>query len=155
MAEIIRNILVAVDFDERTTKLVNYAAELAKKFEANLWIVHIAAPEPDFVGYGVGPKYIRDSRADELKEEHRYLYALAERMQQQGVKVDALLIPGPTVQMILDEARKLEADLLITGSHDHSFIYNAFVGSTALELFKKSSIPLLTVPLDEGEEDLA
>jgi nucleotide-binding universal stress UspA family protein len=149
-----KNILVAVDFDERTFELVNYAAEFAKKFGAKIWIVHIAAPEPDFVGYDVGPTYIRDSRAGELRVEHKNLRVLVDKLLQEGIEADALLISGSTVKMILDEAKKLHADLIITGSHDHSFIYNAFVGSTSLELFKKSEIPLLTVPLDKIKERL-
>ncbi|MDF9800117.1 nucleotide-binding universal stress UspA family protein [Catalinimonas alkaloidigena] len=147
-----KNILVAVDFDERTFFLVDYAAELAKKFDAKIWIVHIAAPEPDFVGYDVGPQYIRDSRADTLKGEHKSLKLLTDKLHQQSIEADALLISGPTVQMILDEAKKLQADLIITGSHAHSFLYNAFVGSVSLALFKKSKIPLLTVPLGGDDE---
>ena len=46
---------------------------MAEKFGSKLWLVHIAAPDPDFVGYGTGPIYIRDSRAKELKEEHQQL----------------------------------------------------------------------------------
>lgn len=143
-----KNILVAIDFDERTYELVNYAAEFAKKFGAKIWIVHIAAPEPDFVGYSVGPEYIRDSRASELRSEHKNLHLLVDKLHQEGVEAEGLLVSGSTVKMILDEAKKLHADLIITGSHDHSFLYNAFVGNTSLELFKKSAIPLLTVPLD-------
>lgn len=148
-----KNILVAVDFDERTFELVTYAAKLAKKFDAKVWIVHIAAPEPDFVGFDVGPEYIRDSRAHELRVEHRNLKVLTDRLREEAIDTDALLIAGPTVQMILKEAQKLDADLIITGSHDHSFIYNAFVGNTSLELFKKSNIPLLTVPIDRMKKD--
>lgn len=151
MAEIINNILVAVDLDERTYKLVDYAAALASKFDAKVWIVHIAAPEPDFVGYDVGPQYIRDTRAETLKEEHKDLKKLTEKLHQQAIEADALLIAGPTVQMILDEAKKLKADLIISGSHDHSFLYKAFVGSIAEGIFRKAKIPLLTIPLDEKE----
>ena len=64
-----KNILVCIDFHEQTKNLINKAAEIAKAFNAKLWLVHVAAPDPDFVGYDVGPQYIRDARADELKEE--------------------------------------------------------------------------------------
>lgn len=148
-----KNILVAIDFDERTYELVAYAAEFAKKFSSKVWIVHIAAPEPDFVGYDVGPEYVRDNRAGELRVEHKNLQLLADKLLKEGVDAEGLLVQGPTVKMILDEAQKLYADLIITGSHDHSFIYNAFVGNTSLELFKKSRIPLLTVPLDSNKEN--
>lgn len=144
-----KNLLVAVDFDQRTNKLIDFAEKIALKFKAKVWIVHIAAPDPDFVGYEPGPQYIRDFRAGELKNEHKRLISWTEQLSKRGVESEALLIQGPTVKMILKEAQDLKADLLITGSHDHSFVYNAFVGSTALEIFKKSNIPLLTVPVGE------
>ena len=142
-----KNILVAIDFDEHTMEVVRHGIKLARAFEAKVWIVHIAAPNPDFVGYEPGPKYIRQTRADELRSEHRQVQEMADLAKKEGLEADGLLVDGPTVKMILEEATKLEADLIITGSHDHSFFYNVLVGNTTLELFKESDIPLMAIPL--------
>lgn len=142
-----KNILVALDFDLRSQQLTDYAASFAEKFEARLWLVHIAAPEPDFVGYDTGPQYIRETRAEDLREEHRVLQKMAEDLRKRSIAAEALLVQGPTVQTLLDECEKLEIDLLVIGSHEHGFLYNLFAENTALELFKKSNIPLLVVPL--------
>ncbi|MDZ7848114.1 MAG: universal stress protein [Owenweeksia sp.] len=99
----IKNILVAVDFKEHTDLLTDYAASLSQKLSARLWFVHIAAPHPDFVGYEVGPQYIRDMRAEDLKDEHRHLQKLANEHGKKGLKTEALLMQGPTVQTLLDE----------------------------------------------------
>lgn len=69
----IKNILVAIDFNETVGELLSYAEALAIKFDAKIWVLHVAAPNPDFVGYEPGPQYIRDFKADELREEHRSL----------------------------------------------------------------------------------
>lgn len=147
------NIFVAVDFKKKSTVLIDYAATLAEKFASKVWIVHIAAPEPDFVGYTPGPQYIRDSRAEELREEHRVLQDLSAVLDDMGIESEALLIQGPTVEMILEEADKLHADLIICGNHHHSFLHNAFIGSTANELFRKSKIPFLAIPVSDGDDD--
>lgn len=68
-----KNILVTIDFDVKTTLLIDNAYKLANAFGSKVWLVHIAAPDPDFVGYEIGPQYIRDNRAYELREEHRQL----------------------------------------------------------------------------------
>ena len=61
-----KNILVTVNFEEKETNLlIAKAVELAEKFGSKIWLIHIAAPDPEFVGYEVGPQYIRDHRADE------------------------------------------------------------------------------------------
>lgn len=142
-----KNILVAIDFEPQARLLIDYALTLSEKFSAKLWIVHIAAPNPDFVGYEAGPQYLRDMRAEELREEHQHLRNLGLLAQERGIEAEALLIQGPTVKMILEEAQKLAADLIVVGAHDHSFLHTAFTGNTALSLFKKTKIPLLAIPL--------
>ena len=144
----IQNILVAVDFTESDKIVLAYALQQAEKFGAKAWIVHIAAPDPDFVGYQVGPQYIRDYRAEDLKTEHKTLKTYADNFGNVGVSAEGLLIQGPTVETILDEATKLRIDLFVVGAHKHSFIYRLFNADTSIELTKKSKIPLLIVPAD-------
>ncbi|WP_017730513.1 universal stress protein [Nafulsella turpanensis] len=146
---IMKNILTAVDADERTIQLVDYAAELASRFFAKVWILHIDTTAPGFIGYEIGPQFIKYFKPEELRQEHQHLQAFADRLNSQGIEAESLFIQGPTVKMILEEARKLQADLLIIGSHYHSFLYQAFQESTSLQLFKQSKIPLLTIPLDD------
>lgn len=68
-----KNILVTIDFEEKGQVLIEKAAELAEKFNAKLWLVHVAAPDPDFIGYDVGPQYVRDVLAKDLRNEHKLL----------------------------------------------------------------------------------
>lgn len=143
----INSILVAVDFDDRSEIVVNYAAAIAQKFNAQLWIVHVAAPEPGFVGYQVGPEYIRHTRAEDLRDEHRFLQKIAAGVREKGGKAEALLIQGPTVDTLLEELDKLEVDLLVTGANQHGTLYRTFAEDTAIELLKKSDIPVLSIPL--------
>lgn len=142
-----KNIFLALDFEESSNVLTDYAVHFANCFGAKVWVVHIAAPDPDFVGYGVGPQYIRDKRAEELREEHRFLQKVAKDLMDKGIEAEALLIQGPTVPMILEEAEKLNSDIIITGSHDHGFLHNAMYGHTAKKLINKTKIPLLIVPI--------
>jgi nucleotide-binding universal stress UspA family protein len=141
-----KNILVAIEFGEKASLLVQKTAELALKFSAKVWLIHIAAPEPDFVGYEVGPQYIRDSRAETLKEEHHLLIEYANTLKAMGLEAEGLLIQGATVDMIVEESEKLKADLVVIGHDEHSFLYDLFVGSTAAGVLKKSDVPLLIIP---------
>jgi nucleotide-binding universal stress UspA family protein len=142
------NILVAIDFNGDNEKLVDKAAELAQSFKSKIWLVHVAAPEPDFIGYGPGPQTVRDDRAEDLREEHRNLQKMALRLRNIGIEADALLIQGFTVDSILEKCQQVKADLLVIGSHEHGAFYNLFSENTALELFKRNVIPLLVVPMD-------
>ena len=58
-----KNIILAIDFSESTQRILDNAIEVAKAFSAHLYIIHVAAPNPDFVGYEVRPKCERDAVA--------------------------------------------------------------------------------------------
>ncbi|PTB97554.1 universal stress protein [Marivirga lumbricoides] len=143
-----KNILVSIDFKNDEQLLLDQAVQFAKAFSAKIWLLHIGAPDPDFVGYSVGPQYIRDAKAEDLREEHHSLQHYSELMHAQAVKAEALLIQGATVESILQEAQQLKADLIIIGHHEHSILYKIFQESVSSEVMKKSKIPVLMVPLE-------
>ena len=143
-----KNILVTIDFSENEHLLIDQAFQLAEQFDSKIWLIHIAAPDPFFVGYEVGPQYIRDFRASELRKEHKLLQEHTDALKKKGVDAEGLLIQGATVEMIMEEAEKLNVDLITVGHHEHSFLYQAFVGSVSGKIIKKSKIPVLIVPFD-------
>ncbi len=142
-----KNILLTVDFEENTDFLINKAHELAEKFEAKVWLLHVAAPDPDFVGYEIGPQYIRDFRADELRNEHKTLQQLADQLKAKGIEAEGLLIYGATIDMIIEESVKLKCDLLMVGYREHGLLYRVLNPTTSFEIIKKSRIPVMIVPL--------
>jgi len=144
-----KNILVTIDFDDNTEILLDQAMYLARAFESKIWLLHIASPEPDFIGYGVGPQYIRDFRAKELRDEHLFLHEKSKEINLQDIASESLLIQGATIEMIILESKKLNIDLIIAGHHEHGFLYSAIVGSVSAQIMKKSKIPVLIIPLDE------
>ncbi len=142
-----KNILVTIDFNKNEQSLVDKAFQLAEQFDSKIWLIHIAAPDPDFVGYDIGPQYIRDSRASVLREEHKLLQKQADELKEKGVNAEGLLVQGATIEMIMAESKKLNIDLIIAGHHEHNFLYKAFVGSVSGQIIEKSKIPVLIVPL--------
>lgn len=145
----LNNLLLAVDVDNTDRVLIDYAIKIAEKFGSKAWIVHVAAPDPDFVGYGVGPEYIRESRAEDLRNEHRILQKYITEFNERSIVADALLIQGPTVEMLQTEIEKLNIDHLIMGSHKHGFFYDIFVGHTSVRMLKHIDIPVTIIPLPD------
>lgn len=144
-----KNIMVAVDFNDSIGELMVYADLLAQKFDSKVWVLHVAEPEPDFIGYEPGPQYIRDIKAEEYREEHRNLQEICKNFVSSTVKAEALLIQGSTVETVMSEAQKLKIDLLIVGTHKHSFLHNLLQENVSMELVKKAEIPMLTIPIEE------
>lgn len=144
-----KNIMVAVDFNDSIGELMVYADNLAQKFNSKVWVLHVADPEPDFIGYEPGPQYIRDIKAEEYREEHRNLQEICKNFLSKDIHAEALLIQGSTVETVMSEAQKLQIDLLIVGTHKHSFLHNLLQESVSMELIKKAEIPMLTIPINE------
>jgi nucleotide-binding universal stress UspA family protein len=141
-----KNILVPVDFSAETDRVISMAATLASATKAHLWIVHVAAPDPDFVGFDAGPTYVREQRAEILRQEHVQIQELAASMKQQGLACEGLLVQGPTTDTLLEEIDRLQADLVIMGSHGKSGLFKAFVGSVSEQVLRESRVPVMIVP---------
>src|SRR5262245_54798649 len=109
------HVLAAIDFSQFTDHVIDGAARLAKALRGRLWVLHVTAPDPDFVGYDTGPPSAIESRVVELRDEERALAAIADRLRAEGLDVTALLIEGPTVETILEQARRHSADLIVLG----------------------------------------
>src|SRR5579863_10664263 len=97
-------ILVAIDLETGTDRLVAEAQRYGQAFNATIDIVHVAEPDPDFVGYLKRPDpgnksqedMIRVSHATALRTEHHQTQALAAALRANGIRVDqALAVQGP------------------------------------------------------------
>ena len=142
-----KSILVAVDFSQGTQRVLDCAADQARAFGCPVWVLHVAAPEPDFVPHAADPPSMRDQVAAELRAEHRQVQALAAQLTERGLDATPLLVAGPTVEKIGEEAASLEAGLVVIGSHGHGLVHRALLGSVSEGLVRHSEVPLLIVPV--------
>jgi nucleotide-binding universal stress UspA family protein len=142
-------LLIGVDLSESTEKVVKKAEEIATALSAKMWLLHVAEPEPDFVGLKVGPQSARDSLSRRFHAEHRQIQEMAERLRKTGLDTTALLVQGATVETILKEALKLDVDMIVAGSHGRGAMYQLLVGSVSEGVLHKSKCPVIVVPTHE------
>ena len=141
-----KTILAAVDFSSVSADVIARAAELAQAFGAALYLLHVAAPDPDFVGYEPGPDSVRDSVAAELREDHRRLQERSGELRAAGLDCTALLVQGATAETIEREAERLAADVIVLGSHGHGALHRALLGSVSEHVLHHAQRPLLILP---------
>lgn len=143
-----KTILAAIDFSDATHRVVTAAAELARALNAELHLLHVVPPDPDFVGYEPGPQHVRDQVAQSIVEDRHEIVELRDRMKTSGIQVQALVVQGPTIQKILEETHRLPADLVVIGTHGHGALYDLVLGSVSDGVVRKSPCPVLVVPRD-------
>jgi nucleotide-binding universal stress UspA family protein len=142
-------LLVGIDLSESTEKIVKKVEEIAKTLSAKVWLLHVAEPEPDFVGFEMDSQSERDNRSKIFHGEHHRIQEIADRMRKNGLDTTALLVQGATVETILNEASKLDVDMIVVGSHGRSAIYHLLVGNVCEGILHKSECPILVVPTHE------
>ena len=142
-----KKILVPVDFSNVTDRTLQAAARLAGALKAELLLLHVAAPEPEFIGYETGPASVRQAVAHQLSAEHKQLQAMQHALESQALQVTALLVQGYTAEKILAEAERLPADLIVMGSHGHGGLHHLLMGSVAEGVVRKARCPVVLVPV--------
>jgi nucleotide-binding universal stress UspA family protein len=142
-------LLIAIDLSDATDKILDHIKKFALKIKPKIWIVHVVQPDPDFVGYEVGPKAERDFIAKKFQKKHTNLQKISEQLRETGLEATPLLLQGATVETILEEADDIDADMIIVGSHGRGMMYNIFIGSVSKEILKNSKRPVLIIPTRE------
>ncbi|MEN8124938.1 MAG: universal stress protein [Bacteroidota bacterium] len=143
-----KNILVAIDFGDEEELIVQKAIEIGVKFKSKIWIIHAAAPDPDFVSFDAGPQSVRDDRAKTLHEENKIIGLLTDKVKAEGLDATGLLIQGSTIELILKESEKLKADLIIIGHKKLGFFEKFIKGSVSSGILQNSKIPIMVIPID-------
>jgi nucleotide-binding universal stress UspA family protein len=141
------NVLAAVDFSGFTDPVLRTVEQIvAAAPEARIWLLHVAEPDPSFVGYDAGPAVVRDQVAAEYRREHQQLQACAERLRGSGAEVTALLIRGAIADTILREAARLDIELIVMGSHGYGAIVELIAGGVCKVVLRKALCPVLVIP---------
>ncbi len=151
----IKTILCPVDFSAFSRHALEHAAQLAKWFGSQLVVFYVyappAPPPPVFYGGVPGPTpepfppltaSPEQTQADMTAE----LTKFTSSVDLTGVQVRVRAQPGSPVRDILDEARAVESDLIVLGTHGHTGFDRLVLGSVTDKVLRKATCAVLTVP---------
>ena len=141
-----RNILVPIDFSDVAETVLAEAIDLARAFEAKIWLIHVAAPEAAFVGYEFGLLPSRDRVANEVRREHQMLQHHQDSLRAAGLDATAMLVAGSGAEKILEEAQRVEADMIVLGCHGHGALSHLLTGSVCEGVLRHATCPVVIVP---------
>jgi nucleotide-binding universal stress UspA family protein len=147
-----QTVLACIDLSANSAAVVACARKLTHP-SGELVLLHVAAPDPDFVGYDVGPPTVRDQVAKELRAEHRSVQALAATLSLGPLRVTPLTVQGVVVQRVLEHAERLGAELIVVGSRGRSALAELISGSTVHGLLRAATVPVVVVPLSTTDRE--
>ena len=144
-------VLAALDLARTTPDVLREARIWARRLSAELILIHVAEPDPDFIGYGAGPESVRLAVAHKFTRAHQRIEALSVELRKEGLDATALLLQGATAETILREAERLSADVVLMGTRARGAVRELFVGSVSKEVLRRSTRPVLLIPPRDAE----
>jgi nucleotide-binding universal stress UspA family protein len=133
---IYRHILVALDGSADSKTALRHAVTLARDQNAKLTLLTIVPHTPTPVGPGVAPPPETDESHNEIIKQ-----ALAEIPHDIGVTTR--LEHGEIADTILKLVASETYDLLVMGSHGHSRVHRALLGSVSQRVLHRAAVPVL------------
>lgn len=143
----VEKIFVPTDFSPCSEEAIAYAVFLAEQLNATILLTHILEP----IGYPIDFAMIESSEFDQMKASQA-LDRIARPWRQKGIRIETHLFKGDPVAQIVKEAKNLECDLIVMGTHGRTGMAHLMMGSVAERVIRTSSIPVLTVRQRKGKE---
>ncbi len=140
-------ILCPVDFSDTSAHALETAIELATQLNAKIHLVHVyqypafSMPEADLatpIDLSLQYDYV-----DRLKQQ---LEDLRNKYSDSGINVGSTLAEGVPYVEIVETAKKINADLIIIGTHGRTGLSHMLLGSVAERVVRSSVVPVLSVP---------
>ncbi len=141
----IKRILFPTDFSEGAKNALPYAVDMAKTYDAKLYLIHvlydIATASGLHIPHTSADQMYADLQATAKKELDRF--GLRER---EGLKdVEHIVSRGVPYEEILKFAKDNDIDLIVIGTHGRKGLDRVLFGSTAERVVRNSSCPVMTV----------
>ncbi|WP_303722254.1 universal stress protein [Malonomonas rubra] len=160
MLPIYKKILVTTDLSPNAEHAFKHAITIAKQHNSEIYLLSVI-PEVDtsfrsyvtaVMGTGQLEKLEREHEVaarEEIKQEidHFAKEELADQPELLKQFAGSIVIHGHPVAGILQTADKLDADLIIMGTHGKGDLQYAFLGSVTEKVLRKSKRPVLAIPL--------
>jgi nucleotide-binding universal stress UspA family protein len=138
----IRRLLVPLDFSGKSRQALRYAVPVAEKFGARIVLLHVVEPVP--------------VTAPEMAMVQPDLLPLKRQAVRQLEELAAALVPpelhdrgvvtiGHAAVEILATAKRVRADMIVLTTHGHSGLKRFFMGSTAEQVVRHATCPVLSV----------
>lgn len=139
----LNRIVCPTDFSATAARAVAYGAALADSFGATLILLHVI-PELNYplrsFGMAASFPHLREELHERARDELKKAAA-----QFKDLKTEIDLRDGDAHEQILLCAKEKNADMIVIGTHGHTGIKHALLGSTAEKVVRMSDCPVLTV----------
>lgn len=139
-------ILAPIDGSEAAAASLEHALSLGETFDGTVHVLFVADTAQDSVTV-VGTDVI-----DALVGEGTTVVEEAEeRAQRRGIDVQTAVEQGDPASVILDHAEKVDADVIVMGTHGRRGLTRFLLGSVTERVLRSASAPVIAVTPSDDE----
>jgi nucleotide-binding universal stress UspA family protein len=163
----IQRLLYATDLSPNSAYAFRYAINSAMKHDAKIIILHVfESPSPAvrthmefYLDYEQRKKIFDERVSYSLDRIKKRLSAFSDKELKDYPKADDRIesiqvCEGFPADLILEKAKELECDAIVMGTHGKGIMANAFLGSVAKRVLRRTRKPVFIIPLPKGETDI-
>jgi universal stress protein A len=148
-----KKILCPTDFSQHSYEALKMADELALKFGASLYLLHVIAPVPIITATGtpmtagIGPSEFNvPFYQQELKTSaEKKLRELVKRRIPKKLKVQSIVVHGNAADEIVQMAKREKIGLIVIATHGETGFRHFIFGSVAEKVVRLAPCPVLTI----------
>ncbi|WP_257112334.1 universal stress protein [Pseudomonas ficuserectae] len=156
----VRSMLYATDLGLYAPYVTQHALALALTFNAGLYVIHVVEPMGLFaesvLQSHLGEEALKELRGKGVNTfldaiEQRVLDGFREELGDGHADLSLIrtirVVQGEPASVIIEQAHKLEVDLLVVGSHSRRIEEGTSIGRTAARVLQFSDVPVYMVPM--------
>ena len=136
-----KKILVPVDDSEHSRNALRYALGLAQTQKCHVALLHSVGRIPMLIG-GEPREELLDSL---VREAEKLLAPYAKKLREIGVEPALIIKEGRAGEVIVQEAKAGDYDLIVMGSRGLSSLEGLFMGSDAQRVLSTAHCPVLLI----------
>lgn len=134
-------VLIATDFSSHADDASSLVGRLALPAGSAVRLLHVIEPIPQISS--LAPVSITDTTEAFEREAMAALERKSATLRERGLQVHTALVVGRPADLIVDEARRFRADIVVMGSRGRGSIASAVLGSVSAEVVDRAPCPVL------------
>ena len=138
-----KKIIVPVDFSEHSNYALQAAAQLAKKYDAEILALHMLEISETILTKG--ETALQDETVFFIKLAEKKFNEFLEQDFLEGISVTPIVKHFKVFSEVNDVAKEQNADMIVMGSHGSSGLKEIFVGSNTEKVVRHADIPVLVI----------
>ncbi len=155
-----KNILCAIALSDNADRILAQALREAQAHGTDVQILHVLPSASEIMSIPVamlmGEEKFRQLIEERMADIRSTIKEMIEQLKEKALTgdmapfsdriTDIIVVEGDPVIEILDAIKRLQADMLVIGTHAKGLTEHTFMGDVAHKILKRTRVPVLLVP---------